>query len=118
MIDYPNGWRYEDMRKYLVVYKYKGPNELKANVETGSDKEAFQAVWIGAECEQDVLKAGRGHAEQYVVALFEAAGVTAFEGWTAGNYAHWIEQNPLNAFSGLALEMFDEIIAAKRGGVG
>lgn len=102
------------MKKFLFVYKYKAPAELKANVETGSDSEAFQAVWVGAECEQDALKAGRGHAEQYVAALFEAAGETAFEGWAAGNYAHWIEQNPLEAFSGLALEMFDEITAAKR----
>jgi hypothetical protein len=101
----------ETVVKYLFVFGYESPTEWETNAAQGTDFESSNAVWVVASSKEKALAAGRRFAEDWVGRLFRSAGVSAYEGWTAGNFAHWIEDHPLERFSGIALETLEEIAA-------
>src|SRR5262249_32592106 len=96
--------------KYLFVFGYESPAERKTNAEQGTDFESSNAVWVVACSSEQALEAGRRFADHWVSRLFHAAGINDYEGWTAGNFANWIEEQPLDRFSGIALDLLDEIV--------
>jgi hypothetical protein len=95
--------------KYLFVFGYESPSERTTNAAHGTDFESSNAVWVVSSSKEKALAAGRRFAEEWVDRLFRSAGVLGYEGWTAGNFANWIEEQPLQRFSGLALESFEEL---------
>jgi hypothetical protein len=99
------------LAKYLFCFGFESPTEWQTNAEQGTDFESSKAIWVAAPSRQKALAAGRKFAENWVEELFRSAGVAGYEGWTAGHFAHWIEDRPLERFSGLALETLEEISA-------
>jgi hypothetical protein len=97
------------MKRFLFAFGYESPVERTTNSKEGTDFESSCAVWVQAESEAEALQKGREYAEGFVVRQFQQAGVTDFPGWVRGEFANWIEQEPLDRFSGMALEMLDEI---------
>lgn len=96
------------MKEYLYVFGYEDPFELESNETTGSDFESSDAIWIEAETEDEALKIGQAYAKKFVDAEYEKE-MKEYEGWSPSNYANWIEENPLERFSGLALESLPRI---------
>jgi hypothetical protein len=99
------------MPQYLFVFGYESPAERNTNSHQGTDFESSNAVWIMASSKEQALEVGRQYAEKWVGELFHSAGIVSYEGWMAGQFAHWIEGYPLERFSGMALETFEEINA-------
>lgn len=97
------------MTQFLFVFGYESPAERATNDRDGTDFESSHAVWVRADSEDEALQKGREYAERFVGQLFRHAGVDDVADWTQGDFARWIEHNPLESFSGLALETFDEI---------
>jgi hypothetical protein len=97
--------------KFLFVFGYESPSERRNNAEHGTDFESSNAVWVVASDMEQAMAAGRRFAEELVGRLYLSAGITSYEGWSAGQFACWIEDHPLDRFSGLALESFEEIDA-------
>jgi hypothetical protein len=97
------------MTRFLFVFGYESPVERTTNSREGTDFESSCAVWVRADSEGEALRKGRDYAERFVRQQFEHAGVGVFPGWVEGDFAHWIEHKPLDRFSGIALEAFDEI---------
>ena len=97
------------MTRFLFVFGYESPAERAANEREGTDFEPSRAIWVRADSEGEALRKGRDYAERFVRQQFQQAGVGDFAGWAEGDFAHWIEDKPLERFSGMALEMLDEI---------
>lgn len=98
-----------DMTRFLFVFGYESPVERATNSREGTDFESSSAVWVRADSEDEALQKGRDYAERFVRQQFQHAGVGDCPGWAEGGFAHWIEQKPLDRFSGIALETLDEI---------
>lgn len=97
------------MPRFLFVFGYESPAERASNSREGTDFESSSAVWVRSDSEADALQKGRDYAEKFVRQQFQQAGVGDFPGWTETDFAHWIEHEPLDRFSGIALETLDEI---------
>ena len=98
------------MPSYLFIFGYESPVEAQTNDSEGTDFESSHAVWIDAPDESTAIMAGRRSAEHYAIHLFEKEGAPGYS-WTEANFAHWIEHQPLQRYSGLALETFERIFA-------
>lgn len=91
--------------RYLYVFGYCTPTQWSNNTAHGWDDEDSSAVFIEAPTEHDALLAGRIVSERSVRRMFLRH--RWFDGgpsWSASSFAHWIEKNPLDRFSGMALE--------------
>jgi len=99
------------MKKHLFIFGYESPPEWEWNRKHATDMESSNAVWILASTQEQALVAGERFAQDWVGNLFRSAGVSSYEGWAAGNFAHWIEEDPLERFSGHELETLKEITA-------
>jgi hypothetical protein len=97
------------LARFLFVFGYESPTEWKTNADQGTDFESSNAVWVVASSKEQALAVGRRFAENWVGKLFQSADIASYEGWTAGEFANWIEDHPLERFSGLALKTFEEI---------
>lgn len=95
--------------RFLFVFGYESPAERAANDRVGTDFESSNAVWVQADSEEEAIQKGCDYAARFVRQQFEQAGVADFPGWVEGGFAHWIEHEPLDAFSGTDLETLDEI---------
>ena len=90
------------------MFGYESPNDARSNLGAG-DAESSNAVWIRAHDEKEALAKGHGFAEAFVARLYSDDGAQSSPSWRAGDFAHWIAKRPLEEFSGLALDTFDEI---------
>lgn len=97
------------MTKFLFIFGYESPNEWSSNAGSEADSELSHAVWVEAPNEQVALTAGRKFAENFVNSMFSTTPELDFPGWLSADYSHWIEHQPLELFSGLALETFQNI---------
>lgn len=96
------------MPEFLYIFGYEGPSEIVVNSETRSDFESSDGIWIVAESAEEALKTGQAYATNFVNQLFADEGVEN-AGWSPEDYANWIEREPLQRFSGLALEALPRI---------
>jgi hypothetical protein len=96
------------MTRFLFIFGYEPPEEHRAN-ERGSDFESSNAVWVRASSEEEALSRGRTYANEFVAKLYREEKMPVVPAWTEQDFAHWISKKPLEEFSGLALETFDEI---------
>ena len=90
---------------YLYVFSFCTPTQWINNDKHGWDDEDSYVLFINAASENDALEWGREISERFVTRLFERSdwdGTTP--SWREGGFANWIETDPLNRFSGLALE--------------
>ena len=99
------------MPDFLFVFGYESPEEWRTNRAQGTDFEPSHAVWIAAPNGDAALRAGSSYAERYVQSLFRQQGMELQPSWSASGFAHWIEHQPSQQFSGIALDMFDRIEA-------
>jgi hypothetical protein len=96
------------MNRFLFVFGYESPAEHLAN-QRGSDFESSNAVWVRATSEEEAISKGRAYADEFIAKLCREKKVSESFRWSAQDFAHWISKNPLEEFSGLALDTFDEI---------
>jgi hypothetical protein len=94
------------MKQHLFVFGFEAPLDRAANERFDGDQESSNAAWIEADNESDALSKGQVYAEEFVGRLYREAGATRIPSWTADGYAHWICAQPLEQFSGIALETF------------
>jgi hypothetical protein len=99
------------MPEFLFVFGYESPEEGKTNSTEGTDFESSNAVWITASDEHTALVAGRMYADQWISDLFQNKGIDLHPSWAASGFAHWIEHQPLQRCSGVALDTLDHINA-------
>jgi hypothetical protein len=78
------------MPRFLYVFGYETPAQLRANAANGWDDEDSEALFIEAESEDEALKWGREVSERFMRQLHGDSSVS----WTALGYAHWIEADP------------------------
>lgn len=78
------------MPRFLYVFGYETPAQLRNNAAHRWDDEDSQALFIEAESEDEALRWGREVSERFMSQLHGDAGVS----WTAIGYAHWIETDP------------------------
>jgi hypothetical protein len=97
------------MERFLFVFGYESPTEHRSNREHGSDFESSNAVWVRASSEEEALSKGRAFADEFVAKLYCEKKAPESSRWSEQDFAHWISKKPLEEFSGLALETFDEI---------
>ena len=97
------------MARFLFVFGFESPQEWETNAKQGTDFESSKAIWVVASSKGKALDAGRPFAEGWVERLYQSAGVFTYKGWSASDFAYWIEEKPLEKYSELALETFDEI---------
>jgi hypothetical protein len=96
---------------FLFIFGYESPEEWHVNQSQGTDFESSSAVWIVASDPEEALRAGHSFADRWVNDLFLKQGIETYPGWAASGFAHWIEHEPLQRFSRIALEMLDRIEA-------
>lgn len=97
------------MTRFLFIFGYESPAERVTNDRDETDFESSHAVWVRADSEEAALRKGCEYAERFAGQQFQHSGVEDSASWTQGGFAHWIEPKPLERFSGIALEMLDEI---------
>lgn len=97
------------MTTFLFCFGYESPDEWRSNERDGTDFESSNGVWVEAASEGAAIRAGLDFAERHVARLFEEAGIADFPGWHASGYASWIEPDPLERWSGQALDTFPRI---------
>ena len=93
------------MPRYLYVFGFESPQQIRDNDRLGSDHEDSQAVWIVAPSEVAALEWGRELSERFVHHLSGDGSVS----WKARGYAHWIEAEPQTRFGAEALAGLPEI---------
>jgi hypothetical protein len=96
------------MDRFLFVFGYESPSDARENLR-GGDAESSNAVWVQADHEDVAIEKGRRYAEEFVAKLYREEKAHSLPSWTDGNFARWISKRPLDEFSALALESFDEI---------
>jgi hypothetical protein len=97
------------MTRFLFVFGYDSPSERSVNAKEGTDFESSSAVWVRADSENEALQKGRDYAARFVRQQFEQAGIPDIPDWNEGRFAYWIARQPLDGFSGIALDTFAEI---------
>lgn len=96
--------------KYLFVFGYCTPTQLRNNQQHGWDDEDSYAFFVDASSEADALNWGREIADQYVRCLFERSDWNGEKpAWLQEGYASWIEHEPLKRFSGISLDLLPVI---------
>ena len=96
------------MKRYLFVFGYESPADAEAN-RVGSDFETSNAVWVGASSEKEAIQKGRSFVDAFVAKQYLEKKIQQPTRWSEQNFAHWISRDPIQEFSGLALESFPEI---------
>ena len=96
------------MKRFLFAFGYESPEDARTNV-VGGDAESSNAVWVSAASEKVAIEEGCRFAEEFVAAQFKKAGISPAPSWRAGNFAHWISEDPMHEYSGLALESFEHL---------
>ena len=96
------------MKPHLFVFGSEAPADKEANDRYGGDQESSSAVWITAATPEAALSRGRTYAEAFVARIYREVGHLP-PSWLSDGYAHWISEEPLNEFSGMALDMLPTI---------
>lgn len=97
--------------QYLFVFGYCTPQQWINNARNSWDDEDSYAFFVEAENAEAALAWGKTVAEAYVQHLFQREQrPEPMPSGEAAGFAHWIEHQPFNRFSGLALEMLPVVI--------
>ncbi|MGE0127897.1 MAG: hypothetical protein AB7U82_07450 [Blastocatellales bacterium] len=91
--------------QYLFVFGFCTPQQWLNNERQGWDDEDSYAFFVEAANAEDAMHWGRQVVDSYVRFLFEEAKwPEPLPSWRNANFACWIEEHPLDRFSGLAIE--------------
>jgi hypothetical protein len=100
--------------KYLFVFGFRTPQQWLNNEREGWDDEDSYAFFVEALNSEKAMHWGRQVADSYVRYLFEESKWSELiPSWRNANFACWIEEYPLNRFSGMALETLPVIAVSE-----
>lgn len=97
--------------QFLFVFGYCTPQQWSNNERHGWNDEDSYAFFVEAKNAEAALAWGRVVVEAYARHLFQREQwPQPIPSWQAASFAHWIEHEPFNRFSGLALEMLPIVL--------
>jgi hypothetical protein len=98
------------MAKFLYVFAYQTPAQVKAAAAGEYAEEASEAVFIEAESAEQALDWGKQISEDFLKRLFPQGDIS----WKDLNFAHWIEAEPQDEYPADLLERLPVVACGVR----
>jgi hypothetical protein len=98
------------MARFLYVFAYQTPAQIKAAAAGEYAEEASEAVFIEAESAEQALDWGKQISEDFLQGLFPERDIS----WKRLNFAHWIEAKPQEEYPADLLESLPVVACGVR----
>jgi hypothetical protein len=98
------------MAKFLYVFAYQTPAQIKAAAAGAYAEEASAAMFIEADSAEKALEWGEQISEDFLKRLFPEGDIS----WKRQNYAHWIEAKPQEEYPADLLETLPVVACGVR----